>query len=250
MKFTNKDLKRFSKQIILKKIGIVGQKKIFASKVFVIGAGGLGCPLLLYLANSGVGKIGVADDDKVDISNLSRQIIFNSKDVGKFKVTQVKKAIKKINKKIDISIYKKKINKKNINNVLKKFDIICDGSDNFKTRYIINDYCLKYKKTLISAAISKFDGQMFSFDFRKKVPCFRCFMPEIPEIENNCEDDGVMSTLAGVMGTLQANEVIKTTLKAKNELTSKMIVFNSYDLAFRKIKLRRNKNCINLCTKK
>lgn len=250
MKITNKDLKRFSKQIILKRVGIVGQKKIFASRVFVVGAGGLGCPLLLYLASSGIGAIGVADDDKVNISNLNRQVIFNSNDVGKFKVTQVKKAIKKINKKINVSIYKKKIGKKNINSILKKFDIICDGSDNFKTRYLINDYCLKYKKILISAAISKFDGQMFSFNFKKKVPCFRCFMPEIPEIENNCEDEGVMSTLAGVMGTLQANEVIKTILKAKNELASKIVIFNAYDLTLRKIKLRRNTNCINLCTKK
>ena len=250
MKINNKDLERFSKQIILKKVGIIGQKKIFSSKVLVVGAGGLGCPLLLYLANSGIGTIGIADDDKIEISNLNRQIIFNTSDVGKSKVTQVKKVIKKINKKIKIFIYPKKINKKNIDNILNNFDIICDGTDNFKSRYLINDYCLENKKILISAAISKFEGHMFNFNFNKKVPCFRCFMPEIPDIENNCEDEGVMSTLAGVMGTLQANEVIRTLLRSKNNSTSKMIVFNSADLTFRKIKLQRNTNCINLCAKR
>ena len=249
MKVSKQDFKRFSKQIILKNIGIAGQKKIFNSKVLVVGAGGLGCPLILYLANSGVGTIGIIDDDKVDLSNLNRQILFSLKDIGKFKVYQAKKIIKKINKKIKVKIFKNKINKKNIKNIFKDFEIICDGSDNFETRYLINDHCLKYKKILISAAISKFDGQIFNFNFKKKIPCFRCFMPETPNLDNNCETDGIVSTLAGIAGTLQANEVIKTILNTKNDLIGKVLVFNSITSNFRKIKLTKNSDCIEECVK-
>ncbi len=249
MQITNRDLKRYSKQIILKKIGLVGQKKIFSSKVLIVGAGGLGCPLLLYLTNSGVGNIGVVDNDKIQESNLNRQILFTSNDVGKSKVIQARKVIKKINKKIKIKIYNEKINKKNIKKIAGNFDIICDCTDNFKARYLINDYCLKYKKHLISAAISKFDGQIFSFDFKKKTPCFRCFVPETPDLDNNCETDGVMSTLAGIAGTLQANEVINTILN-KNKLEGKILVFNSLLTEFRKIKLFKNSKCIEECSKR
>ncbi|MAV05768.1 MAG: molybdopterin biosynthesis protein [Candidatus Pelagibacter sp.] len=249
MKVSKQDFKRFSKQIILKNIGIAGQKKIFNSKVLVVGAGGLGCPLILYLANSGVGTIGIIDDDKVDLSNLNRQILFSLQDIGKFKVYQAKKIIKKINKKIKVKIFKNKINKKNIKNIFKDFEIICDGSDNFETRYLINDHCLKYKKILISAAISKFDGQIFNFNFKKKIPCFRCFMPETPNLDNNCETDGIVSTLAGIAGTLQANEVIKTILNTKNDLIGKVLVFNSITSNFRKIKLTKNSDCIEECVK-
>ena len=250
MKVTSNDLKRFSKQIILKSIGVAGQKKIFSAKVAVVGIGGLGCPLILYLANSGVGNIGIIDYDRVDISNLNRQVLFNLKDVGKFKVNQAQKIIKKINKKIKVFVYKKNINKKNIKNILSKFDIICDGTDNFKTRYLINDYCLKNKKILISAAINKFDGQIFKFNFKKKTPCFRCFMPEIPNAEDNCDTEGVISTLAGVAGTIQANEVIKTILNIKDDLLGKIIIFNSLKSEFRKVKLRKNPDCIKECTRK
>ena len=250
IKATRNDLRKFSKQIILKNVGIAGQKKIFSAKVLVAGVGGLGCPLILYLANSGVGNIGIVDHDKIDITNLNRQILFNSKDVGKYKVTQAKKIIKNINKKIKVFVYKKKINKLNIKNILNKFDIICDGTDNFKTRYLINDYCLKNKKILISAAINKFDGQIFKFNFKKKTPCFRCFMPEIPGIEDNCDTEGIISTLAGMAGTMQANEVIKTILNTKDDLLGKILIFNSLKSEFRKVKLPKNPDCIKECTKK
>ncbi len=250
MRANKTDIKRFSKQIILKKIGIAGQKKIFSAKVLVIGAGGLGCPLILYLANSGVGNIGIIDNDKVEVSNLNRQILFTQKDVGKFKVLQAKKVIKKINKNIKVSIYKSKIDKNNITSIIKKFDIICDGTDNFKTRYLINDFCLMYKKKLISAAISGFDGQIFNFNFKKKTPCFRCFMPEIPSLANNCETEGIFSPLAGIAGTLQANEVIKTIINTKSALSGKILIFNSLTTRFRKIELTKNPNCIKECIKK
>jgi|TARA_B110000211_G_C14007581_1_gene521562 molybdopterin/thiamine biosynthesis adenylyltransferase len=250
MKITNKELKKFSKQIILKKIGIAGQKKLFSTKILVIGLGGLGCPLLIYLINSGIKHIGLVDYDKIEISNLNRQIIFNEQDIGRFKTDKAKEVIKSIDKKIKINIYNEKLTKTNIKRIIKKFDIICDGTDNFETRYLINDYCLKFKKTLISAAINKFDGQIFNFDFKKKVPCFRCFMPEIPNQENSCDTDGVLSTLAGIAGTLQANEVIKTIIDKKNSMTGKMLIFNSLTSDFRKIKLTKNPNCIKECLKR
>ena len=165
------NFKRFEKQIVLKKIGINGQKKILNSKVLIIGVGGLGCPLLTYLAASGVGKIGIVDPDKVEMSNLNRQTLFTSSDIGKYKVDQAKKRINKVNNKIKIKIFKKKINSNNIKSIVNDFDIICDGTDNFKTRYIINDECKKMKKILISAAISKFDGHLYKFNFKKKTSC-------------------------------------------------------------------------------
>ena len=202
------------------------------------------------MANSGVGNIGIVDDDIVDVTNLNRQVLFNSSDIGKFKVNQAQKVLKKINKKIKVSAFKTKVNKNNIDKVFNKFDIICDGTDNFKTRYLINDYCLKNKKILISAAISKFDGQIFKFNFKKKTPCFRCFMPEMPNIVNNCESEGISSTLAGITGTIQANEVIKTIINAKSDLSGKMIIFNSLKTDFRKVKLSKNSKCIKECTKR
>ena len=250
MKISNKEYKKFSKQIILKKFGIIGQKKIKSSKILVLGMGGLGCPLSIYLASLGVGTIGIVDNDKVELSNLNRQIIYNIKDIGKYKIDVAKRKIKSINNKLKIKSYKVRLNRNNINKIIKKFDIICDGTDNFKTRLLVNDYCLNQKKILISAAVSGFDGHIFKFDFRKKTPCFRCFMPEIPRAENNCESEGIMSTLAGMAGTLQANEVINTIINPKNDLTGKMIVFNALTSNFRKIRLSRNSNCIKECTKR
>ena len=250
MKISSRELSRYSKQIILKNIGILGQKKIFSSRVLVVGVGGLGCPLSLYLANTGVGNIGLVDNDKVEISNLNRQIIFNKKDIGKFKVIQAKKFLNKVNKKVKVNIYKDRLNEKNIKKILNNYDIICDCSDNFNTRYLLNDFCLNNKKILVSAAISKFEAHIFNFNFLKNISCYRCFMPEIPEDENKCDADGILPTVAGIAGTLQANEVVKSILSKKNELIGKMIVFDTLNLNFRKIKLTRDANCIMDCGKK
>ena len=244
-----KDFKRFEKQIILKKVGINGQKKIFKSKVLVIGVGGLGCPLLTYLAASGVGTIGIVDHDKVELNNLNRQTLFTAKDIGKSKVIQAKNSIIKINKKIKIKIFKQKINSYNVKSIIKGFDIICDGTDNFDTRYLINDQCKKNKKILISAAISKFQGHLYKFNFKKKGSCYRCFMPEKPSVQNNCETEGIFSPVAGVLGCLQANEVLKTILNFNEDLNNQMIIFDSIKSNFRNLKLTLNPNCINKCIK-
>ena len=245
MELNTSDLKKYSRQLILKNIGVSGQKKIFNSKILVVGAGGLGCPLILYLAYSGVGNLGIVDNDKVEISNLSRQVLFTKKDLGKFKVEVSKKFVKKINKKIKVKTFTKKINEKNIHNIAKNYDFICDGTDNFKSRLLINDYCIKNKKVLISSAINKYDGQVFNFDFRKKSPCLRCFMPKAPVEAQNCDSDGIMSTLAGIAGSLQANEVIKSILKIGKPLVGEIMIFNALDLNFRKVKLKRSSNCKN-----
>ena len=247
MKLDIRDYERFEKQIILKKIGFAGQKKIKSAKVLIIGIGGLGCPLLAYLASSGVCNIGIVDHDKIELSNLNRQILFNTSDVGKFKVNQAKSKINKIYKKIKIKTFRIKISEKNIDTVIKNFDIICDGTDNFNARYLINDYCKKNKKILISAAISKFDGHLFKYNFKKKGPCLRCFMPDHPLDENNCETDGIFAPVAGIIGTLQANEVLKTVLGLKDDLNNNILIFNSLSMSLRKIKNTISQNCSNKC---
>ena len=241
----SEDYQKYYRQLILKKIGILGQKKIFNARVLVIGAGGLGCPLILYLAYSGIGNLGITDNDKIELSNLSRQVLFTKKDIGKYKASVSKKVVKKINKKINVEIFIQKVNEKNIEKIAKNYEIICDGTDNFKSRFLINDYCMKNKKILISSAINKFDGQLFAFNFKEKSPCFRCFMPEEPSEEINCETGGIMTTLAGIAGSLQANEVIKSIINLKNNFKGNIMVFNSLNSNFRKVKLLRNPKCKN-----
>ena len=225
----------------------MGQKKIMSSKVLIIGMGGLGCPLALYLSGLGIGKIGIVDNDKIELSNLNRQIIYNYNDIGKYKVDVAKKRIKNINKNIYIKSYKLRLSKNNILNIIKDFDIICDGTDNFETRLLINDFCLKKKKILISAAVSGFDGHIFKFNFKKKTPCFRCYMPELPPNDNNCETDGVTPTLTGIIGTLQANEVLNSILFNNPDNEKKMIILNSKNMNFRRVRLTKNKKCKNKC---
>ena len=239
--------KKYEKQIILKEIGFSGQKKIKNAKVLIVGMGGLGCPLLIYLANIGIQNIGIIDHDKIELTNLNRQILFSEQDIGKSKVIQAYKKIRQIDKKIKIKIFEKKLEKKNITKVFKKFDIICDGTDNFETRLLINDYSKIMKKILISGAINKFDGHLFKFDFRSKSPCFRCFMSEVPISNNNCSEDGVSSPVAGIIGSLQANEVLKTILDLKSNLSGKILVFNSLENSMRRLKILKNPGCVNKC---
>ncbi|MDA8822170.1 HesA/MoeB/ThiF family protein [Candidatus Pelagibacter bacterium] len=249
MELNLKDFKRFEKQIILKKIGLIGQKKIKNSKILIIGIGGLGCPLLTYLVSAGVCNIGIVDYDKVELSNLNRQTLFNLSDIGKFKVTQAKLKINKIYKNAKIKIFNEKILKRNIKKIIQNYEIICDGTDNFDTRYLINDECKKNKKILISAAISKFDGHLFKFNFKRKSSCYRCFMPVEPDQENNCASEGIFPPVAGVLGSLQANEILKTILELKDNLNNNVLIFNSLKTSIRIIKINPNPSCLNKCKK-
>ena len=246
MKFTKKQIDRYSRQIILKKIGVVGQKKLLKSNVLIVGAGGLGSPISIYLAALGIGKIGIIDKDSVEISNLSRQIIFSTNDLNKNKSSVAINKLRKINPDIKLHSFNKRLTKKNINQIAKNFDLIVDGSDNFRTRFLINDYCLKNRKILISGAISKFDGQVYTFNFsKKKSPCLRCFIPKMPSNPDvdNCEYEGVLGSLAGIIGTIQANEVVKEILEIGDTLCGYILIIDALKLTFRKVKLNKRSDC-------
>ena len=246
MKFSRKQIDRYSRQIILKKIGVIGQKKLLKSSVLIVGAGGLGSPIAIYLAALGIGKIGIVDKDNVETSNLARQIIFETNDVNKGKAITAINKLKKLNPNIKLLSYNKNLTAMNIKKIAKKFDLIVDGSDNFRTRFMINDYCIENKKILISGAISKFDGQVYTFNFsKKKSPCLRCFIPEIPdELDNdNCEHEGVIAPLAGIIGSIQANEVVKEITEIGNTLCGQILIVDALKLTFRKIKLNKRSDC-------
>jgi len=241
-----KIIERFSRQIVLKDIGILGQKKILSSKVLIIGAGGLGSPVAEFLSRAGIGSLGIADNDKVSLSNLHRQSLYNTSDIGKFKVQIAKDKIKKINPNTKVITYKIRLNNNNFKKIINDYDYIVDGSDNFTTKFLLNDFCLKFKKVLVTGAISKFDGHIFTFNFKdKKVPCLRCFFQEskISDDLLNCESEGILGTVAGIVGTIQANEVIKKILKIGTGLDGYIFILDLLHLNFRKVKLKKRKKC-------
>ena len=246
MEFTKKQIDRYSRQIILKKIGVIGQKKLLKASVLIVGAGGLGSPIAIYLAALGIGKIGIVDKDSVEISNLSRQIIFSTNDLKKKKSSAAINKLRKMNPDIKLHSFNKRLTKKNINQIAKNFNLIVDGSDNFRTRFLINDYCLKNKKTLVSGAISKFDGQVYTFNFSKKnSPCLRCYIPHTPTNldVDNCEYEGVLGTLGGIIGSIQANEVAKEILEIGDTLCGHILIIDALKLTFRKVKLNKRSDC-------
>ena len=241
-----KIIERFSRQIVLKNIGILGQKKILYSKVLIVGAGGLGSPVAEFLSRAGIGSLGIIDDDKVSLSNLHRQSLYSTSDIGKYKVKIAKDKIKKINPNTKVTIYKIRLSNKNFKKIINNYDYIVDGSDNFKTKFLLNDFCLKFKKTLVTGAISKFDGHVFTFSFKnKKVPCLRCFFQEsnISDDLLNCESEGILGTVAGIVGTIQANEVLKKILNIGTGLDGYIFILDLLHLKFRKVKLKKRKNC-------
>ena len=239
-------IERYSRQIILKDIGILGQKKILSAKVLIVGAGGLGSPAAEFLSRAGVGSLGIIDNDKVALSNLHRQSLYNTSDVGKFKVHVAKDKIKKINNNTKVKIYKIRLDNLNFKKIIKDYDYIIDGSDNFITKFLLNDFCLQYKKILITGAISKFDGHIFTFNFKnKKIPCLRCFFQdsEVSDDILSCESEGILGTVAGIVGTIQANEVLKKILNTGKNLDGFIFILNLLHMSFRKVKLKKRKNC-------
>ena len=240
-----KVIERYSRQIVLKNVGTFGQKEILKAKVLIIGAGGLGCPVADYLSRAGVGTIGIVDFDKVNLSNIHRQSLYETRDVNKFKVDVLKKKIKLINPLIKVITFKKRITDKNSKKIIKNFDIIIDGSDNFKTKFLLNKYSIKYKKILIVGAISKFDGHVFTFNFKnKKTPCLKCFYQHEPSDEIlNCETEGILGPIAGIIGNIQANEALKKILNIGEDLNKRILIINLLTLNFRKVSFKK-KNCI------
>ena len=239
---TKSQIERFSRQLVLKNIGADGQKKILSTKILIVGVGGLGCPAAESLVRAGIGTIGLMDDDIVNLSNIHRQSLFSSRDIKKSKVSVAAKKLKEINPNTKIKTYKSRLTKNNIKNIIKNYEIIIDGSDNFKTKFLINDYCIKLKKKLITGAISKFDGHVFTFDFRdKKTASLKNFYQE-KEISDdifNCEFDGVLGTTASIVGTTQANEALKMIMNIGQSLKNQILIIDLLNLNFRKVKFKK-----------
>ena len=246
-KLNKNQIEKFSRQIILKNIGASGQDKIIQSKVLIVGMGGLGCPAAEFLTRAGIGTLGIIDFDNVELSNINRQSLYDSEDLKKPKVNVASDKLKKINNQTQINCYKIRLNKNNFSKIIKDYDYIIDGSDNFKTKFLINDFCLKSKKFLVTGAISKFDGHIFTFNFKnKKDPCLRCFFQEdkISDDILNCEYEGILGTVSGIIGTFQANEVLKQILKIGKNLNGFIFILDLLNLSFRKVKLNKQKICL------
>ena len=235
-------IERFSRQLILKNIGAKGQKKILSSKILIVGIGGLGCPAAESLVRAGIGTIGLVDNDIVNLSNIHRQCLFNSKDIKKSKVSVAAQKLKEINPLTKIKTYKLRLNKNNIKSIIKNYELIIDGSDNFRTKFLINDYCIKYKKKLITGAITKFDGHIFTFDFKyKKTASLKNFYQEkeISDDVLNCEFEGVLGTTASIVGTTQANEALKMIMEIGQNLKNQILIIDLLNLNFRKVKFKK-----------
>lgn len=232
---------RYSKQLILPEIGMEGQEKLSAAKVLVIGAGGLGCPVLQYLVAAGVGEIGIADGDTVDISNLQRQVLYTEQEVGLQKVTVAEKKLTALNPHVKIKTYPFFIDNTNALDVIRGYDIVVDGSDNFATRYLINDACIILDKPMVSGAIYKFEGQVSVFNYNNG-PTYRCIFPEPPGNDEspNCADIGVIASLPGIIGTIQANEVIKIITGIGDVLSGKLLVIDTLTMEIRMFHFRLN----------
>jgi len=252
-KFTEEQIKRYARHIILPEVGGKGQEKLLNSKVLVIGAGGLGSPAILYLAAAGVGTIGIVDFDVVDFSNLQRQVIHNTERVGTPKVESAKKTVEMLNPDVKVITYNTRISKKNIMDIIKDYDVVLDGTDNFPTRFLINDACYFAGKPLVSAAMLRFEGQVSVFDYRnkEKSPCYRCLFPEPPPpgLVPSCQEAGILGSIGGIMGCIQATEAIKLILGIGEPLVGKLLIMDALSMDFRKVKLRKDPNC-PLCGEK
>ncbi|MGN0549698.1 MAG: HesA/MoeB/ThiF family protein [Acutalibacteraceae bacterium] len=244
MSFTNEQIERYSRHIILKEIGVKGQKKLLASKVLIIGAGGLGAPVAMYLAAAGVGTIGIADADDVDLSNLQRQVIHTTPDIGKPKVESAKETMQAINPDVNVVTYHEFIASDNISDIIKDYDFIIDGTDNFPAKFLINDACVMAEKPFCHAGIIRFKGQLMTY-VPGKGPCYRCVFETPPpkDAVPTCKQAGVIGAMAGVIGCLQALEAIKYITGTGELLTGCLLTFDALTMEFRKIKIAVNKNC-------
>ena len=245
MDFTEEQIERYSRHIILPEIGGVGQAKLLESKVFVLGAGGLGSPALLYLAAAGVGTIGMADGDSVDLSNLQRQIIHDNERIGVPKVDSAKSSIKALNPDVEVKTLHGRLTEENIREVIREYDVLLDGSDNFPTRFLMNDAAFFEGKTLVSGSMFRFDGQISVFKPHEGLPCYRCLYPEPPPkgLVPSCGEAGVLGALAGVIGVLQAVETVKELLSIGDSLAGRLLIYDALGSSFRKVKVRKDPGC-------
>lgn len=247
MSLTEKEKYRYSRHLLLDKVGVCGQEKLKAAKVIVIGAGGLGCPVLQYLTAVGVGTIGIVDFDVVDESNLQRQVLFSISDIGVNKALAAKNRLEQLNQYVNFNVYQEKLTNQNALNLFEQYDIVVDGTDNFSTRYLVNDACVKTDKPLVYGAIYKFEGQVSVFNYQDG-PSYRCLFPESSKTGSvsNCSEIGVIGVLPGLIGTQQANEVIKIILEIGEPLSGKLVMYNALKGSQFTIDIIRNEEQIML----
>lgn len=233
---------RYARHLSLPEVGLAGQKRLKASSVLVVGAGGLGSPALLYLAAAGIGRIGVVDSDQVDLSNLQRQIIHGTERVGDPKVDSARDTLQSINPEVMVETYPVRLNAANARDILASYDIILDGTDNFATRYLINDACVLLGKPCVHGAIYRFEGQVSVFDARYG-PCYRCLFPEPPETAPSCAEAGVLGVLPGTVGCLQATEAVKLALGIGEPLIGRLLLFEALTMRFRELRIAKRRGC-------
>ncbi|MCA9408103.1 MAG: molybdopterin-synthase adenylyltransferase MoeB [Candidatus Omnitrophica bacterium] len=244
MELTSNEIKRYKRHLLLPEFGPEGQLKLKKAKVLLVGAGGLGSPSAIYLAAAGVGTLGIIDADKVDYSNLQRQIIHFTDDVGTSKVASAKDKINRLNPEVDVHVYETRLNSSNALDVIKDYDLVIDGTDNFPSRYLINDACIMLKKPFVYGGIYRFEGQCSVFGLSDG-PCYRCFFQEPPKANEvpSCAEAGVLGVLPGIIGLLQSNEAIKILTQIGRPLKGRLLLFDALETQFREIKIAKDPSC-------
>ncbi|HWD93044.1 MAG TPA: molybdopterin-synthase adenylyltransferase MoeB [Verrucomicrobiae bacterium] len=245
MQLNPDEIRRYSRHLLLPEVGMAGQKKLRATSVLCIGAGGLGSPIAMYLAAAGIGKLGIVDFDTVDYSNLQRQILHTDADVGRPKADSAKETINGINPNVEVVIHNTRISSQNALEIIRPYDIVVDGTDNFPTRYLVNDACVLLKKPNVYGSISRFDGQASVFAPHLGGPCYRCLYPEPPPPGTvpSCAEGGVLGVLPGIIGCIQATEILKLALGKGEALINRLLLFDALEMKFRELKLRRDPQC-------
>jgi molybdopterin/thiamine biosynthesis adenylyltransferase len=247
--FSEDEIRRYSRHILLQDVGGIGQAKLKAARVLVVGAGGLGSPLALYLAAAGVGTIGIVDHDRVELSNLQRQIAHTTDRIGEQKALSAAIAARAINPEVRIEPHTVRIDADNAMDLIGRYDLVCDGTDNFATRFLVADACVLARRTLVSAAVLRFEGQLSVFKPHAGGPCYRCLYPEPPPEGTvpTCSEAGVLGAVTGVMGTLQATETLKEILGVGESLSGKLLIWDALATRFRTVRLRADPHCA-LCS--
>lgn len=246
MPLTDQQFERYARHLILDEVGDEGQEKLMAARVLVVGAGGLGSPVLMYLAAAGIGTLGVVDDDAVDLSNLQRQIIHSTANIGTPKVKSAIETLAAINPEIRVTPHHMRLSAANAGQIIAEYDLVCDGSDNFATRYLLNDACYFDKKPLVAASLLRFEGQLSTFKaYDGKTPCYRCLFrePPPPDLVPRCEQAGILGSVAGVLGTLQATEAIKEILGLGRSMAGRLLIYDALEGVTRTINVPRDPGC-------
>ncbi|WP_119167324.1 HesA/MoeB/ThiF family protein [Algihabitans albus] len=247
MDFSDSEIERYARHLVLPEIGEDGQAKLRSARVLVIGAGGLGAPLLMYLAAAGVGTLGLIDDDVVDLSNLQRQVIHGTGDVGRAKVESAAAAIGRINPEVTVEAHPARLTAQTALQLIESYNLVADGSDNFATRYLVNDACVLAGRTLVSAAIMRFDGQLSTFKphVGEELPCYRCLFGDQPprDPKMSCADVGVLGALPGTLGALQATEAVKELLGIGRSMAGRLLLYDALEASFREVRVKRDPVC-------